>query len=39
MIQSADGMVMCSQGGKADYDTQWRWKSDVQGGKVDYDTE
>ena len=32
MIQSEDGRVMSSQGGKVDYDTEWRWKGDVQSG-------
>ena len=29
MIQSGDGRVMSSQGGKVDYETEWRWKGDV----------
>ena len=32
MIQSGDGRVMCSQGGKVEYYTEWRWKVDVQSG-------
>ena len=32
MIQSGDGRLMCSQGGKVDHDTEWRWKGDVQSG-------